>query len=92
MLDQQMRQPRFIAFWLPVLFHDQHAKEIIAGQHSQHVSGFLNNRPGRSAPCSCRVEINITHEKRDTTRTADACIRCMLNRIAHVSSFSFVLR
>jgi hypothetical protein len=40
MLDQELRQPCFIAFGLPALFHDQHPIEIIALPRPQHVRRF----------------------------------------------------
>jgi hypothetical protein len=41
MLDQELRQPRLIAFGLPALFHDQHAIDIIAGERPQHIRSFF---------------------------------------------------
>ena len=50
MLDQELRQPRFIALWRPALFHDQHPIEIIAGQRPQHVSRFLKRQARMERP------------------------------------------
>jgi hypothetical protein len=50
MLDQELRQPRFIAFGLPALFHDQHAIDIKAGQRPQHVSRFLKRQTRMERP------------------------------------------
>ena len=50
MLGEKLRQPRFITFGLPALFHDQHAIEIIAGQRPQHVSCFLQRQARAQCP------------------------------------------
>ena len=44
MLDQELRQPRFIALGLPALFHDQHPIEIIKRSIYYSIGGMLVNR------------------------------------------------
>jgi len=44
MLDQELRQPRFIALGLPALFHDQHPIEIIKRSIYYSIGQMLVNR------------------------------------------------
>jgi hypothetical protein len=50
MLSKKLRQPRFVALGLPVLFHNQHPVEIIALPRPQYVSGFLQRQVRAQRP------------------------------------------